>query len=227
MQPDSGMSAPARREVALAVPAFVVRQRGLRSGLEQGDARAAQGLRADDRMLVHHGALPGREGAGLLQHAVGHADLAHVVHGCGLAQQQRPICWLAQVHGQGPRQAADAHDVHAGVFVTGLGRARQAQQRVLVGACDFVQRVVALPVHAAEVGHQAFHMSVGVGTEAFAVGVGWQRIEGGEVGGRHGAGGIPCSMGWPAGQGGLAFRARLCCRPGRSVPATAWGRRAW
>jgi hypothetical protein len=60
--------------------------------------------------------------------------------------------------------------VHAGVVVAVLGGARQAQQRVVVRARHFLQRLVALAVHAAEVEHHALHLRCGGIAEAVRLG---------------------------------------------------------
>ena len=174
---DVGSGQAAR--VAAAVPALVMRQRHLGRQAKQRDARSTKDLGAHLRMAVHHGALRRREGAGLLQHGVGDADLAHVMHGRRLAEHGRPGDGLAGSQRQALGQEAHAHDVRAGVRVAELGRQGQAEQGFVVRLRHLQQRLIALAVQHAQVAHHALHLGGCCGVESVVVHAGaWLQAHG-------------------------------------------------
>jgi hypothetical protein len=61
---------------------------------------------------------------------------------------------------------ADANDVHAGVVVAQFGRRARRNSASWWALRHFLQGLVALAVHAAEVGHQSLHLAVGRVREA-------------------------------------------------------------
>ncbi len=125
--------------IARAVPFFLVRagdlarvtQKGALAQLLLGDAER---LLADERVLLHLRELGFFQPSGLEQDVIPHADLTHVVQGCGEVeqldglriQQVAETGMVLEVHGQGLQVVLGAFDVAAGLGVAVLGEGRQA-----------------------------------------------------------------------------------------------------
>jgi len=95
-------------------------------------------------VLVHDQTLRSVESTALLQHAVGNADLAHVVQRCGLAQQGGVVGGHAGGQRQVLGQEAHAHDVRAGVVVPAFRCQRQQEQRLVLRVRQIRLRLAAL-----------------------------------------------------------------------------------
>lgn len=124
--------------VARAVPALVVRQRDLAPHGEDRVGGLGEDLRAHERVTLHLRALLVRERARLEEDRIGHAELAHVVHGRREEQAARDIAPHAHLRRDGLCVEAHALDVAAGLAIAELRGGGEAEDHIEVGPIDLV-----------------------------------------------------------------------------------------
>ncbi len=145
---------------------LVVRQGHLGREQEHWNPGTAEDPGTHLRMLFHDSPLGFVQRSCLLQHIVGSADLADVVHGRRAAQHARERRTGTEMQCQGLGQVSDADDVHRRIVIPELRGHAQVEQGLMVRTRHLPERFIAFAVHMPEVLDETLHLLYCLGTEA-------------------------------------------------------------